>query len=205
MKLDLETLRRVKFTFDLHSDMSSRCNGYRSLCDMITEAENDNKVTPDLEKPDFGYSINQAIRLLGWDLDGSAESNDMIKLADYIKRIWISPLQKELLELKAEIGELLAVMHGDGGHYQSKHGTNKAVKDAFELIGNKWVTNEHLVDINEVIKERDALKAELSEANNRLMAAKTMMTHYYSKLNNEQQNIDPEIKKIVDDNFWDMV
>lgn len=39
MKPDLETLRRVKFIFDIHSDHSSRCNGYRSLCDLIEKTE----------------------------------------------------------------------------------------------------------------------------------------------------------------------
>jgi len=39
MKLDLETLKQVKFTFDIHSDHSTTCNGYRSLCRMIEEAE----------------------------------------------------------------------------------------------------------------------------------------------------------------------
>ncbi len=28
------------------------------------------------------------------------------------------------------LGELLAVIHCDGGHYRSEHGTEKAVKDA---------------------------------------------------------------------------
>lgn len=49
MKLDLETLKQVKFTFDIHSDHSTRCNGYRSLCRMIEEAEkevNENFVQP---------------------------------------------------------------------------------------------------------------------------------------------------------------
>ena len=49
MKLDLETLKQVKFTFDIHSDQSTMCNGYRSLCRMIEEAEkevNENFVQP---------------------------------------------------------------------------------------------------------------------------------------------------------------
>ena len=39
MKLDLETLKQVKFTFDLHSDHSTNCNGYRRLCEIIKEEE----------------------------------------------------------------------------------------------------------------------------------------------------------------------
>ncbi len=34
-KLDIPTLEYVKQLFDLHSDHSSKCNGYRSLCDVI--------------------------------------------------------------------------------------------------------------------------------------------------------------------------
>lgn len=32
------------------------------------------------------------------------------------------------------LNELLAVIHGDGGHYQDRHGTPKAVQDAIK----KW-------------------------------------------------------------------
>lgn len=39
IKLDLETLKYIKFTFDLHSDHSTMCNGYRSLCDKIKTEE----------------------------------------------------------------------------------------------------------------------------------------------------------------------
>lgn len=35
--LDLKTLLHVKFMFDLHSDMSSKCNGYKSLCEKIEQ------------------------------------------------------------------------------------------------------------------------------------------------------------------------
>lgn len=35
VNIDLETLKYVKFMFDIHSDFSQQCNGYRSLCDLI--------------------------------------------------------------------------------------------------------------------------------------------------------------------------
>jgi hypothetical protein len=38
-KLDLETLKWVKQCFDFHSDHSTQCNGYRTLCDQIKELE----------------------------------------------------------------------------------------------------------------------------------------------------------------------
>lgn len=34
------------------------------------------------------------------------------------------------------IGELLAVIHGDGGHYRAQHGTDKACLDALSIIYN---------------------------------------------------------------------
>ena len=39
MKNDLETLKNVKFAFDIQSDHSARCNGYQTLCKMIAEEE----------------------------------------------------------------------------------------------------------------------------------------------------------------------
>lgn len=39
MKLDLETLKYVKEVFDLHSDNSCLTNGYKSLLELIKEAE----------------------------------------------------------------------------------------------------------------------------------------------------------------------
>lgn len=35
----LIVLKEVQFMFNLHSDMSSRCNGYNSLCEMIKKLE----------------------------------------------------------------------------------------------------------------------------------------------------------------------
>lgn len=54
VRLDLYTLKYVKFMFNLHSDMSSSCNGYHSLCELIeregNKVLNDNKKTVSLEK-----------------------------------------------------------------------------------------------------------------------------------------------------------
>lgn len=35
MRLDLKTLEQVKLMFDLHSDHSTNCNGYKNLLEMI--------------------------------------------------------------------------------------------------------------------------------------------------------------------------
>lgn len=40
----------------------------------------------------------------------------------------------EMVELRRQLGDLLAVIHRDGGHYQAEHGTEKAVADAHERI-----------------------------------------------------------------------
>jgi len=32
------------------------------------------------------------------------------------------------------LNELLAVIHGDGGHYQSRHGALKAIEDATKIV-----------------------------------------------------------------------
>jgi hypothetical protein len=33
------------------------------------------------------------------------------------------------------LGNLLAIIHRDGGHYIDKHGVDKAVKDAYKILG----------------------------------------------------------------------
>lgn len=38
-KLDLETLKWIKFTFDICSDHSTMCLGYKNLCKRIEELE----------------------------------------------------------------------------------------------------------------------------------------------------------------------
>ena len=38
-------------------------------------------------------------------------------------------------ELEQHLGNLLAIIHRDGGHYIGKHGVDKAVKDAKVILG----------------------------------------------------------------------
>lgn len=47
-----------------------------------------------------------------------------------------------LINIQPALSELLAVMHGDGGHHEEKVGTLQAIKDAQELIHTKWVKQE---------------------------------------------------------------
>lgn len=47
--------------------------------------------------------------------------------------------QDKVYPLKAShdcMGELLAVIHGDGGHYLQEHGMEKACKDAEKVVTN---------------------------------------------------------------------
>lgn len=38
----------------------------------------------------------------------------------------------ETVQLRTELGNLLAILHGDGGHYQAEQGNRKAIADAIE-------------------------------------------------------------------------
>ena len=40
------------------------------------------------------------------------------------------------------LSSLLAVIHRDGGHYEDKHGTEKAVEDAMEIICDERLSLE---------------------------------------------------------------
>lgn len=56
------------------------------------------------------------------------------------------------------IGNLLAVIHRDGGHYEAQHGIVKACSIAEQII-----TNERRA-LQEMTAERDALAAKLEGA-----------------------------------------
>ena len=62
------------------------------------------------------------------------------------------PMAEELMagrdELRAELQNLLAVIHRDGGHYTAEHGLEKSVQDAMRLVP-------------ELRAERDELRAGL--------------------------------------------
>ena len=47
--------------------------------------------------------------------------------------------EQENEAINHELKVLLAILHGDGGHYQEKHGTLKAIIDAKELINKEWI------------------------------------------------------------------
>ena len=46
----------------------------------------------------------------------------------------IESLQAELTSYRKDMGELLAFIHGDGGHHQAKHGRKQSATDAVKLF-----------------------------------------------------------------------
>lgn len=61
-------------------------------------------------------------------------------------RLWPEICKRYAIEVTKPISELLAVMHGDGGHYQEKHGLAKAIEDAMELLHTKWKSPDQVKD-----------------------------------------------------------
>lgn len=57
-KSKLEILNEVKFSFDIHSDFSSQCNGYKSLCKQIEHLTN---LTQTMKTHQHYYLINGKI------------------------------------------------------------------------------------------------------------------------------------------------
>lgn len=45
--------------------------------------------------------------------------------------------RETIRQLRAHLGNLLAVIHCDGGHYQNAHGTIKAVDDAIRIVAER--------------------------------------------------------------------
>lgn len=43
--------------------------------------------------------------------------------------------KKKHTDTNQHLGNLLAIIHRDGGHYMSKHGVDKAMKDAEVILG----------------------------------------------------------------------
>jgi hypothetical protein len=68
---------------------------------------------------------------------------------------------------KAELhlGELLANIHRDGGHYQGKHGTDKAVEDAGAIIVRlRAERDETIREIGTIGRKLGLMEAERDEA-----------------------------------------
>ena len=70
MALDLETLKRVKFLFELHSDSSCDTNGYRSLLDLIKQTE-EALTIPDVSNNEVKCCPHCGKCSMNYDSDGS--------------------------------------------------------------------------------------------------------------------------------------
>lgn len=62
---------------------------------------------------------------------------------------------QEILETQQALGNLLARIHRDGGHYQQKHGTRKAIEDAEKIVCNFFYR-----DNTEQVTSRDGSKVD---------------------------------------------
>lgn len=62
------------------------------------------------------------------------EARPAFRLPTPLDSIVMRQLEVENAELATELGNLLAVIHRDGGQYQSQHGTAKAVADARDVV-----------------------------------------------------------------------
>jgi hypothetical protein len=63
----------------------------------------------------------------------------------FLTRFTMEQIEKclDLLEPRAMmLSDLLAIIHRDGGHYERKYGTEKAVKDAIRLSSERIVKCE---------------------------------------------------------------
>lgn len=118
-------------------------------------------------------------------IDMKPDTVDIVTCTAGIERVFCGDFiyrmkEKEITPLTDEamhhLGELLAVMHGDGGHYQEYHGTEKAIKDALGLLHKKW---RHTA-------ERDALKAEVE----RLLGGLRAMEPYFVHTCNYRNTLD---------------
>lgn len=64
--------------------------------------------------------------------------------ADYTGKLWIEGQMRaysdaENAALLTNLGNLLAILHGDGGHYENEHGTDKAAADAIDKFHERIV------------------------------------------------------------------
>lgn len=92
MILDLETLKHIKFLFDIHSDNSTMCNGYRSLCRMIEEIEAETKINDSQLTPiSMGENFDDYLKRLkerGVQDDYKYSDEDFEKHKNYIYSCW---------------------------------------------------------------------------------------------------------------------
>jgi len=67
-------------------------------------------------------------------------------------------IEKQLVEPARWFGEVMAVMHADGGHYLAKNGPEKAAKDAVEKYHGLW-TRIHQLEAAQSVTDAAGLDA----------------------------------------------
>jgi hypothetical protein len=87
-------------------------------------------------------------------------------------REWALKAERERDEARRELGEILAVIHRDGGHYTGEHGISKSVADAHAT----WA---------DVVRERDKARedatnyfAKIGELQDELKEAREELEYY---------------------------
>jgi hypothetical protein len=100
---------------------------------------------------------------LGWSVkpENQVAYVDLTEASKELDRASVrAVLTAALEEAQRSLGNLLAIIHRDGGHYQAEHGTTKAVEDA-HLI---WA--ELMTAAEEAQRERDEYSYQASLASN---------------------------------------
>jgi hypothetical protein len=64
--------------------------------------------------------------------------------------------EAEIASLSKMLGELLAVIHRDGGHKQNKVGTEQAWQEAMSLSSDRIVEHEEIASLKEQVERKDA-------------------------------------------------
>jgi DNA repair exonuclease SbcCD ATPase subunit len=86
---------------------------------------------------------NENIRLRQWRMDAQGEMQTQRNTIEHLRkekanyRAKVDQLEAENERLAASdtaLGNLLAVIHRDGGHYRTEHGTAQAAEDAQEIV-----------------------------------------------------------------------
>jgi len=92
--------------------------------------------------------------------------------------------------MKATLEDILCVIHRDGGHYIAEHGIQKAFNDALEIHYRQRDAEDRLSTIVQQPLSGSQVSPKLNQL--RELVAK-------------QKNINPEIAKIINDDFWELV
>ena len=66
----------------------------------------------------------------------------------------IAEQEVRIKELDQSLGNLLAIIHGDGGHYYAKHGAKKAVNDAHAKYCGMLVRIDELASLLQVARDQ---------------------------------------------------